>query len=71
MSDKKGGMPPMIVREKELPGIVGVSRSTIRREMDRGTFPKPVHLGPRAIGWRLADLEEWRDGLSHGRGRAA
>jgi prophage regulatory protein len=37
----------------------GLGRSTIYRLVASGEFPRPVHLGPRAIAWRWADLEQW------------
>lgn len=29
----------------------GYSRSTLYLRISQGLWPKPVHLGPRAIGW--------------------
>jgi predicted DNA-binding transcriptional regulator AlpA len=49
---------PLLVREKDLPRIVGLSRSSIRREIARGRFPKCVYFG-RVIAWRVVDLERW------------
>ena len=37
----------------------GLGRSTIYRLVANGAFPRPVHLGPRAIAWRWTDLEQW------------
>ena len=37
----------------------GLSRSTIYLRISRGTFPKPVNLGARAVGWIEAEIEEW------------
>jgi prophage regulatory protein len=37
----------------------GLGRSTIYRLVANGAFPRPVHLGPRAIAWRWSDLEQW------------
>ena len=37
----------------------GLGRSTIYRLMADGAFPAPVHLGPRAVGWRWSDLDQW------------
>jgi prophage regulatory protein len=37
----------------------GLGRSTIYRLVATGEFPRPVHLGPRAIAWRWSDLEQW------------
>ena len=43
-----------------LPGVmarVGMSRSWIYASVKAGTFPKPVNLGPRAVGWLLDESE--------------
>ena len=45
-----------------LPTVIqatGLGRSTIYRLVASGAFPRPVHLGPRAIAWRWSDLEQW------------
>lgn len=47
-----------------LPAVIqatGLGRSTIYRLMASGTFPAPVHLGPRAVGWRWCDLDRWSE----------
>ena len=38
---------------------VGIKRASIYRMMSEGAFPKPVQLGPRAVGWRASDIERW------------
>jgi prophage regulatory protein len=37
----------------------GLSRSTIYLAISRGTFPPPVSLGARSVGWIDADVDEW------------
>lgn len=37
----------------------GLSRSTIYLRVSQGTFPKPVNLGGRAVGWVEAEIQEW------------
>lgn len=47
---------------ERLPAVIqgtGFGRSTIYRLVANGAFPRPVHLGPRAIAWRWSDLEQW------------
>ena len=34
-------------------------RSTIYQYIKDGVFPKPVPLGPRAVGWLESDVTEW------------
>jgi prophage regulatory protein len=37
----------------------GLSRSTIYLRVSQGTFPTPVSLGARAVGWLEAEIQEW------------
>ena len=37
----------------------GLSRSTIYLRVSQDTFPKPVSLGARAVGWVEAEIQEW------------
>lgn len=34
----------------------GLSRSTIYLYISQGLWPKPVRLGPRAVGWPAAEV---------------
>jgi len=45
----------------------GLGRSTIYRLVACGAFPRPVHLGPRAVAWRWSDLDEWSATRATGR----
>lgn len=38
---------------------VGLSRSSIYRGINARTFPAPVQLGVKAIGWRESDVNAW------------
>ena len=48
-----------ILRLPEVKRSTGLSRSTIYLRIAQGTFPKPVNLGRRAVGWVEAEIEEW------------
>jgi prophage regulatory protein len=37
----------------------GLSRSSIYLRIAQGSFPKPISLGGRAVGWLESDIEEW------------
>jgi prophage regulatory protein len=43
----------------EVKATVGLSRSTIYQHIEDGTFPKPISLGARAVGWLQSDIENW------------
>jgi len=48
-----------ILRRPEVEQTTGLSRSTLYSMMSEGTFPKPVKLGKRAVGWRASDISAW------------
>ena len=54
-------MHERIYRRPDVEQLVGLSRSTLYAMMADGTFPKPVRLGKRAVGWRERDLRDWLD----------
>jgi predicted DNA-binding transcriptional regulator AlpA len=54
--------PPLLVREKSLPALVGISRAGIRRLLAAGRFPLPIRLGRHCVCWRRVDLEAWVEG---------
>ncbi len=46
-----------ILRRNQVEQAVGLSRSTIYQRIQDGTFPQPVSLGGRSVGWRVSDIE--------------
>ena len=48
-----------ILRCKQVKDRTGLSRSTIYLRIQEGTFPKPVNLGARAVGWLESEIEAW------------
>jgi len=49
-----------ILRPREVTEVTGLSRTTIWRGVNAGTFPKPVRLTPSTIGWCQTDLARWQ-----------
>ena len=50
------------VRFLRLPEVLartGLSRSTVYVRLDQGSFPRPVSLGARAVGWIESEVDEW------------
>ncbi|MFX7825168.1 AlpA family phage regulatory protein [Acinetobacter baumannii] len=37
----------------------GLSRSTLYRKMDNGTFPHNIKISTRCAGWRESAINEW------------
>ena len=55
--------PHTILRRNQVQAETGLSRSTIYLRIAQGLWPKPVSLGPRAVGWparEVAALNEAR-----------
>lgn len=52
-------MSHTILRLPAVKTTTGLSRSTIYHRVAEGTFPKPVSLGGRAVGWIQAEVQEW------------
>jgi prophage regulatory protein len=48
-----------ILRLPDVKRLIGLSRSTIYQLVAQGSFPKPVHLGERSVGWVQAEVEQW------------
>ena len=53
---------PVFLRMRSVVRMTGLGRSTIYRLVAERKFPSPVRLGPRAVAWRLADVDRWSDG---------
>ena len=52
-------MPHTMLRLPTVKARTGLSRSTIYLRISRGTFPAPVSLGGRAVGWIEAEVNAW------------
>jgi prophage regulatory protein len=48
-----------ILRLPEVKRSTGLSRSTIYLRVAEGTFPRPVGLGGRAVGWLESEVQDW------------
>ncbi|WGW02327.1 helix-turn-helix transcriptional regulator [Tropicibacter oceani] len=53
-----------ILRRREVEAVTGLSRSTIYAKVADGSFPKPLKLGKRAVGWSEVSLQEWLNALA-------
>ena len=51
--------PRRILRLAGLKEAVGLSKSAIYAQIERGEFPKPIQLAPRAVGWRIEEIDAW------------
>ena len=51
--------PDRILRLKTVLERTGLSRSTMYRKMQNGTFPKNIQISLRSTGWRESAIKEW------------
>lgn len=51
--------PQVILRRTQVQARTGISRSGIYQKIAEGDFPKPISLGPRAVGWLESSIEAW------------
>jgi len=48
-----------ILRRREVEARTGLSRSTLYNMMADGSFPRPLKLGARAVGWPESEIAAW------------
>jgi prophage regulatory protein len=48
-----------IMRLKDVMACTGLGRSSIYKFIAAGTFPKPIALGDRAVGWLETEIKDW------------
>lgn len=48
-----------ILRRKQVEARVGLARSTIYDRIKAGTFPAPISLGERTVGWIEGEIDAW------------
>lgn len=48
-----------ILRLSDVKARTGLSRSTIYLNINKSSFPKPVSLGARCVGWLESEIDLW------------
>ena len=49
----------VILKRPTVQTRTGISRSGIYQKIANGEFPRPISLGPRAVGWLESSIDEW------------
>lgn len=67
--------PDTIIRLPEVMRLVGLSRASIYRRMDQGSFPKQIQLSNSAarggaVGWSLVEVLAWIEANKNSRSAA-
>ena len=73
-SDKSKDREPLpaddtMLRMLDVERLTGITKSTIKRMVADGRFPRPMRLGVRAIGWPAADVSAFIKTLDEQRKR--
>jgi prophage regulatory protein len=48
-----------LIKIKEVMKVTCLARPTIYKYISKGSFPKPVSLGGRAVAWVAEEIDEW------------
>lgn len=51
--------PDRILRLKTVLDRTGLSRSTLYRKVQNGTFPRQIAISTRCAGWRESHINDW------------
>ena len=51
--------PDRILRIRSVLDRTGLSRSTLYRKIQQGSFPRQVQIAERCTGWRESAVEGW------------
>ncbi len=51
--------PDRILRLNAVLERTGLSRATLYRKIQSGTFPKQIRIAERCTGWRESTINEW------------
>lgn len=52
-------VPLVILRRPEVEARTGLGCSTIYDGIKAGTFPAPIQLGPKSVGWVESEINAW------------
>lgn len=61
-SSDNGSTADSILDAKEVQRLTSLSRTTIWRKENDGTFPRRVSLGAGRVGWLTSAVNEWIQG---------
>lgn len=50
---------PVILRRPQVQARIGLSRSALYGRIKAGTFPAPISLGGKAVGWIESEIDTW------------
>lgn len=51
--------PSVILRKNQVKARTGLATSTMYLAISAGTFPAPITLGARSVGWLESEIDDW------------
>ena len=48
-----------VIRKKTVLAKCGLANSTMYKKIKEGTFPKPIKIGIRSVGWVESEVDDW------------
>ena len=51
--------PNRILRIATVLDRTGLTRATLYRKIQAGSFPRQIQLSERCVGWRASDIDAW------------
>ncbi len=52
-------MTEKMLRRPAVEEMTGLSRTSIYDQMNAGTFPRAVKIGPGAVAWAQSSIQKW------------
>ena len=52
-------MEKRLLRLREVESRCGIKHTTIYRMMEKGTFPRAIKVGPKAVRWDSSAIDAW------------
>ena len=59
MGNQIEATPLRMEKRQAVEARTGLSTSLLYAEMARGRFPRPYRVGPKAVAWKAAEVDEW------------
>ena len=56
-------MTDQLLKIKDVCRLTALGETKLREMVDAGKFPRAKQVGPRAVRWRLSDVETWISSL--------
>jgi prophage regulatory protein len=67
MSQMSQNLAVQFVRPKAVMASLGLAKTTLHRRVAEGSFPAPVKIGAKAVGWATYEIEAYARGVLAGR----